>query len=221
MATRGVQDGCTVGWTNNTGADVASDDFIAFGMRQIGLAAVNIADGEAGSVHLDGVVKIDKATNFAIVQGAPVWIDLTTQLAKASATLNSYFAGYAFRAADTADDVVHVSLEEFCYEGSRTLTLAATGNQSLGLGDILVGNLVLQVPNTAAKTITFPDLVGVPAFTVHSTKTTADAFANTYATAGDALIVGGATYAVQDAANDYFHLAFNGTDLVNVFASIA
>lgn len=68
-----VQSGNTMTWTNDTGAAVASGDVVVVG-NQIGVASVDIADGDAGELSMSGVYELPKATGAAITAGdAVVW----------------------------------------------------------------------------------------------------------------------------------------------------
>lgn len=66
--TKLVQEGCTIDWTNGTGADVVSGQVVAIG-QILGVALVDIADGEAGSVAISGVHTVPKVAGAVIAQG--------------------------------------------------------------------------------------------------------------------------------------------------------
>ena len=70
MATNYVQPGDVIDWLNNGGKSVASGDPVAIGSNGdavMGIASVDIANGETGSVKLTGVfavAKVDAAVAF-------------------------------------------------------------------------------------------------------------------------------------------------------------
>lgn len=63
-----IQEGERITWTNGTGSDVAAGDPVVIG-SQIGVACVDIADGDSGAVAMEGVFELPKATGTAIPQG--------------------------------------------------------------------------------------------------------------------------------------------------------
>jgi predicted RecA/RadA family phage recombinase len=74
-----IQDGRTLPWTNDTGADIASGDPVVIG-NLIGVAAVDIADGASGSVAIEGVFSLPKvsgSSGHAISQGSKVLFDVS------------------------------------------------------------------------------------------------------------------------------------------------
>jgi hypothetical protein len=102
------------------------------------------------------------------------------------------------------------------------LTLAATGAQTLTAADFLGGDLVLLVPNTAAKTINLAAVGSIPTgakLTV--VKTSADAFAVTLDPASSEQINGGSSFATIDAANDRARFINNGTSWTLIDSAIA
>ena len=225
MAKSYVQEGCVWDWINGTGAAVNSGDVVVIGITQLAIALTYIAIGDVGAAQVEGVFQLTKDSGVSgkgIQQGAKVWWDASAKKIVNAPALNTYFAGYAFRAASTTDTTVDVSLEEFCNEGARLLTLAATGNQALGIGDFVGGNLTLLVPNTAALTVSLPSVATIP-FGARLTvrKTTADALAVTLDPSGTEQINGGATFASIDANNDYAVFANNGTAWVLIDSAIA
>lgn len=73
MAKSFVQDGKTINWTNGTGAAVASGAVVAIG-QILGVALVDIANGAAGSVAIDGVFSVPKVSAAVIAAGESlVW----------------------------------------------------------------------------------------------------------------------------------------------------
>ena len=55
-------------WENGTSADVSVGDVISLGTF-CGVASVDIADGETGSVVLSGVFEVDAVNNAAFTHG--------------------------------------------------------------------------------------------------------------------------------------------------------
>jgi predicted RecA/RadA family phage recombinase len=64
-------EGRSLTWTNDTGADVSSGDVVVVG-SQIGVAAVDIADGASGTVVMEGVFALPKVSAAVIAQGESV-----------------------------------------------------------------------------------------------------------------------------------------------------
>lgn len=71
MATNYSGDGHVITWTNGTGSAVSSGDVVVVG-QQIGVALVDIANGDSGSVQLDGVFDLPKVDAAVIAQGESV-----------------------------------------------------------------------------------------------------------------------------------------------------
>lgn len=95
------------------GSTIVSGQLVAVGDR-VGVAAVDIASGATGSVHVDGVHEVAKASPLAITQGATLYFDategeLTTSTDGAGSLVNAA-AGYAFAAAGSSDTTVLVKL---------------------------------------------------------------------------------------------------------------
>jgi predicted RecA/RadA family phage recombinase len=70
MATNYVNEGCVIEFTAS-GTSYASGDVVVVG-QQIGVALVDIADGETGTVRLDGVFDLPKADAAVIAAGESV-----------------------------------------------------------------------------------------------------------------------------------------------------
>jgi predicted RecA/RadA family phage recombinase len=100
-----IQEGKTIEVTAS-GSAIASGDLVVVG-DMVGVSAVDIADGETGTVWLMGVYEAPKASPLVINQGDTLYFD-GTELTK-TATGNS-FAGYAHADAASADSVVLVKL---------------------------------------------------------------------------------------------------------------
>ena len=221
MAKNYIQKGCKLSWLNSTGAAIVSGIAIIFGFIGMAIALDAIAISGTGVVSMEGVWAMAKATG-AISQGDRLWWSPATEDVTNSPSLNSYFIGYATESALSADATVNVLLEEFGNEGPRVLTLAATGNQTIGAGDFMSGDLTLLVPNTGAKTLALPAVATIPTgakLTVKKTDATAAAI--TLDPNASETIAGSATYASQDANNDYAQFINNGTAWILLNAVIA
>jgi predicted RecA/RadA family phage recombinase len=112
MATNYHQDGTTVHYTNATGSDIASGAPVVIG-GQIGVAIVDIADGDSGAVRMEGVFALPKAAGSAIGQGDAVDFDLSEGKIDGDITAAAgdlLGCGVAWADAATADELVMVKL---------------------------------------------------------------------------------------------------------------
>jgi predicted RecA/RadA family phage recombinase len=211
MSRKYIQAGETLDWTNGTGAAIASDDVVVVGNHRLGIALAAIAIAATGSVKIDGIFQLAKNTSDAVVEGQKLWWDAANEEVINAPAINSYFIGYAADAELAATATVKVQLAPFAEEGPRALTLAATGAQTLNVGDFGSGDLILFAPNTAAQTVNLPSVATIPPgskLTVR--KTSADAQAITLDPASTEQINGGNTFATIDAANDFAQFASTG-----------
>jgi predicted RecA/RadA family phage recombinase len=211
MTTKYIQEGCTLDWTNGTGAAIASGDVVVVGNHRLGIALAAIAIAATGSVKIDGIFQLAKNTSDAVVEGQKLWWDAANEEVINAPAINSYFIGYAADAELAATATVKVQLAPFSEEGPRALTLAATGAQTLNAGDFGGGDLILFAPNTAAQTVNLPSVAAIPPgskLTVR--KTSADAQAITLDPASTEQINGGNTFATIDAANDFAQFVSTG-----------
>lgn len=71
-----VQKGDIVHFKNETGAAILSGDPVVVG-NQIGVAAVDIADGETGEVMMEEVFDLPKTAGSAITQGSTPVFDVS------------------------------------------------------------------------------------------------------------------------------------------------
>jgi len=203
MGNSWVTEGNVIEWANATGSDVDVNEVVLLGMATAGVAQVDIANGAIGTVSVTGVHRLGKfATDNAIAQNAPVYFNMTTQLAYNAPSNGLVFVGFAAQAAAATATTVQVKLAPFGDEPPREITLAATGNQILGAANFYNGKaLVVKVPNTAALTVTFPLMATVPKGVVTSIqKTSADVFVVTVAANASNTLVG--TVGTIDAATD-------------------
>jgi len=106
MALNNVQRGNQMTWNNSTGADVASGDAVPVGSR-IGVALVNIPDGETGELAMGEVWELPKGAG-AILHGATVYLDGNREITTVAE--GNVQAGFAFAAAADADEVVRVKI---------------------------------------------------------------------------------------------------------------
>lgn len=222
MARNYIQAGETIDHTNVTGAAIASGVPVVIGKRQLGISLVAIAIAGLGAVALEGIFSLAKNTSQAIVAGQRLWWDPATSKVINAPIINSYFLGYAINAELATTTTVKVSLEEFIEEGPRVLTLAATGAQTLNVGDFGGKDLIIFAPNTAAQTINLPSVADIPAGAkLFVKKTDATAQAITLDPAGSETIAGGATFATQDANNDLAQFVSTGAAWQLMHSTIA
>jgi len=222
MATNYIKSGETVDYVNGTGAAISSGDPVVIGNQQMGIALVDIAISGTGAVAKDGVFSLPKNTSDAIVQGQKLWWDATAGEVINSPALNAYFIGFADAAALAAATTASVDIEEFSAEGPRVLTLAATGAQTLNIGDFGGGELIIFAPNTATQTVNLPSVTTIPpSAKLFVKKTDATAAAITLDPSGSETIAGGATFATIDANNDLAQFVSTGAAWVLMSSTIA
>lgn len=222
MSQNYIKPGDVIDWTNGTGSAVLSGDPVVIGNQQIGIALVDIASLAIGSVAKCGVFSLAKNPAQAITQGQKLFWNATTKKVDNAPTINTYFIGYADQAQLTADTTVLVDLEEFAEEGPRVLTLAATGAQTLGVGDFGGKDLIVFAPNTGAQTLNLPSVAAIPQGSkLFVKKTAAAAFAITIDAAGSEQINGATTFATQDADNDLAQFVSTGAAWALMHSTIA
>lgn len=109
MATNYLQPGEVIDYTPS-GSPVSSGDVVVIGAR-IGVALTAIAVGEPGSVQMEGVFLLPKATaaGSALAQGVDVFWDGSVITAADGAGANTP-AGYVFDAAGDSAATVAVKL---------------------------------------------------------------------------------------------------------------
>jgi predicted RecA/RadA family phage recombinase len=216
-----IQDGGQVDYTNKTAAAIASGDVVPVGAMQCGIALLMIAIDAVGAVMLEGIHKLPKAAGV-FTAWQKVWWDAAAKAVINAPAAGAYFLGYAAEAELTGAETIKVMLEEFCCDGPRTITPAATGAVTLTVQDFISGYLSLFASNTAAQTVNLPSVALLtPGTQLFVKKTSADAFAVTLDPAGSELIAGGATYALIDAANDQALFVNSGTAWVLMNSTIA
>lgn len=108
MAKTYIQDGDVINYQNGTGSAIASGAIVKIGAL-VGIALVDIANGATGSVMLEGVFKVAKATGAAWAQGDQLYWDATAGNFTKTSTSNTA-AGHAFEPAASGDAVGYIRL---------------------------------------------------------------------------------------------------------------
>ncbi len=104
-----ISEGSTLNkWVNGTGAKVASGEMVVVGAI-VGVAKLDIEDGKAGPVAIEGVYEQPKAAAVVLAQGAKAYWDNTAKRITDVEAGNTY-AGIAFKSAASADAVVQVKI---------------------------------------------------------------------------------------------------------------
>jgi len=81
-----VSEGNSVAWTNGTGSAVVSGQVVAMS-HTLGVAAVDIADGESGTVYIEGVFSVPKVSAAVFAAGEKlVWDSSAGEFDDSSAT---------------------------------------------------------------------------------------------------------------------------------------
>lgn len=76
MTTKAYQKGDVIDWVNGSGSDVSSGAVVKMG-QVLGVALVDIANGDTGSVALRGVFTVPKVTAAVIAQGEALTWDVS------------------------------------------------------------------------------------------------------------------------------------------------
>ena len=108
MSVNLIQAGNIIEYTNGTGSNIAAGDLVKIGVR-VGVALVDIDNGDAGSVAMSGVYEVDKEASLAVAQGDLLYLDATSGELDKTATSQT-LAGFAFAASAGSATVVQVSL---------------------------------------------------------------------------------------------------------------
>jgi len=103
-----IQDGSRITYANATGVGIASGDVVNVGDGMAAIASVDIADGESGACHVEGVYELAKADE-ALAQGVDAYWDPVAGNVTATAEDNWYL-GKVWEAAIQAATVVRVKL---------------------------------------------------------------------------------------------------------------
>lgn len=107
MAQNHVQSGKVLQYTNASGSTITAETPVVVGTL-VGVVLDDIANTATGSVAIEDVWELTKATGVAISQGASVYLTATNTVTT-TATDNDYI-GKAFLAAATGDATVQVKL---------------------------------------------------------------------------------------------------------------
>lgn len=115
------QRGETIDYINKTEETIEAGSVVSFGKR-IGITGTDIAPGETGSLHVEGVFEVTKSGG-AIEAGDEVYLDVAAMLAKMDAVAipsangifnstvqNGIRAGYAVQDADADAETVFVKI---------------------------------------------------------------------------------------------------------------
>ena len=134
MATNFVQEGCSLNYTNGTGNDIAGGDVVVYGSL-LGVAETDIPDGETGTVHVEGVWNLPKATGTALDAGDRVYWDADNSLIKKTKAAGYVLAGTVTDDAASGDTTVNVRLvgatlsaEDSAAQADNVAELGATSN---------------------------------------------------------------------------------------------
>jgi predicted RecA/RadA family phage recombinase len=101
-----IKKGHTLNYVNNGDDTIASGSVVIIG-KLAGVAEADILPDEIGSVLIEGVFILSKATGFAIAQGDQLYYNAVTGITK---TVTDTVIGVAFEAALTAETIVTVKL---------------------------------------------------------------------------------------------------------------
>lgn len=102
------QRGETIDYKNATTDTIPANTVIVLGSR-IGVAGMELAPGEVGTVHVTGVFKFAKGAE-AIAAGAEVYYSDTTGEVSAAKAEGAVLAGFTVEAAAKADDAALVKI---------------------------------------------------------------------------------------------------------------
>lgn len=73
MKARYLQRGEALDYRNNTEEKIGAGDVVTIGKR-IGVAGTEMAPGELGTIHVDGVYELDKKDKTAMTMGTEVYL---------------------------------------------------------------------------------------------------------------------------------------------------
>lgn len=112
---------------SNSGSAISSGDIVVIGER-IGVADVDIAATTGvGTVSMEGVFTLPKATGQAWTQGQPLFYDSSAGKITSTGTANTK-AGYAQTAAASGDTTGEVCLEPSFKQATTVAALGTTSN---------------------------------------------------------------------------------------------
>lgn len=122
MAQNFIACGEVIEYVNSTGTAIISDSPVIIGAT-VGIALVDIADGDSGSVMLEGVFELAKTTPLVITQGDEVFWNTTTKKITKTATDKPF--GVAYESALSAATVVSVILNGSTSASTQAANVAA------------------------------------------------------------------------------------------------
>ncbi len=106
MAQNFVQDGVILPYINTTGSLVSNGSLVVLDAI-VGVATVDIAPDQEGSVNTSGVWELPKKAGDQLAQGDAVYI-ADGKITKTKS--NNPFVGYCFRAAAAGDATIEVCI---------------------------------------------------------------------------------------------------------------
>ena len=109
MAKNHVQPGKTLTYTNSGDVDIVSDAVVVFGAG-IGIALVDIPKGKSGTIQVEEVFKLPKASGTAMPFGAAAYWDTTSKTVVAAEGENIVRAGFVAADAAAGATLVHVKI---------------------------------------------------------------------------------------------------------------
>lgn len=104
-----VQQGNVIDYTNSTGSDISSGEFVILKGR-VGIATVDIANGDVGSVEMEGVFEGSALTSETFAEGELLYLNSSKLLTKTRAGGKS-FVGRATEAKSTTGKSCKFRLE--------------------------------------------------------------------------------------------------------------
>ncbi len=189
----------TTVWSNGTGSAVVLGEIVDVGTYSAAVATDAVANGSAGTVGLEGVYKIPKASGTTFSAGVPLF---WTGTALTGTVATGYrFVGFANSAGNNGETYGFVRLAPYYAEGPRYLT--ATTAVTLSKYDLYGGHCAINC-NATTMTLTLPAVASVPKGALLTVKKASGSSAGaiTIDGNGDETIEGSATFTAIDAAND-------------------
>lgn len=220
----GEQSG-VIQWTNGTGSAVTAGSLVDLGYQH-GVALVAIANGATGAVRISGQMAEDLAASTAVTAGQAAYLNASNKLTNDGSSPTSIFVGFFAKNQASGDTEAIVILAPHTLAPARNITLAATGAEDLAGHLFRTSLLVVNVANTAAKTVNLPVTGSIPmGADMIFRKTGGGAFALSIdPPAGLTIGAGsdGAANATIDADNDYLRLTkITATNLAITYNGVA
>lgn len=101
--------GEAIDYNNTTGSKIAANSVVNL-ITRIGVAGTEIQPSQTGSIYVEGIFKMAKASSEAIAVGTNVYYDSSNDCITATAESNIP-AGYAVQSTSASDDIVIVKLQ--------------------------------------------------------------------------------------------------------------